>query len=152
MRGSFVLPGMGTIHGRCVVEEVDRVTFSLLSDASATCLTCSGQLSRPRGELEPELGRDDDAPPEGRQGLADQLLVREGTVGLGGVEERDAAFDGGPEERDHAPRRGRLEQRVEADGAREMLGRRLLGRLRAASLEVHFRNCSFRRTTLRYPR
>ena len=40
-----------------------------------------------------ELGRDHDLVAERRQRLADQFLVRERAVGLGGVEEGDAALD-----------------------------------------------------------
>ena len=82
-------------------------TLSRLSEPSATCLMCSGRLFRPamplcrRIELEPELGGDDHLLAEGSERLAHQLLVRERAVDLGGVEERDAAFDGRPEERDH---------------------------------------------------
>src|SRR5207245_5813871 len=52
-------------------------------------------------ELEPELRRDHDLIANRGERLADELLVREGPVGFGGVEERDAAFDGQPDERDH---------------------------------------------------
>ena len=38
---------------------------------------------------------------ERRERLADELLVRERTVDLGGVEERDAAFDRRPDQGDH---------------------------------------------------
>jgi hypothetical protein len=68
---------------------------------------CSGRLSRadqpgpPFGSGEAELGGDDDAPLEGLERLAHELLVRERPVDLGGVEERDAAFDGLPDEGDH---------------------------------------------------
>ena len=37
----------------------------------------------------------------GRKRLADELLVRERAVDLGGVEERDAAIDGRANQRDH---------------------------------------------------
>src|SRR5262249_19969338 len=50
--------------------------------------------------LETELGCNHDLVPEGSQRLAHQLLVGEGTVGLGGVEERDAALERLPDERD----------------------------------------------------
>ena len=40
-------------------------------------------------------------PAEGRERLADELFVRERAVDLGGVEERDAALDGRPDQRDH---------------------------------------------------
>ena len=47
-----------------------------------------------------ELRGDHDLVAEGRQGLAHQFLVRERTVGLGGVEEGDAALEGRPDQRD----------------------------------------------------
>ena len=52
-------------------------------------------------EGEPELGGDDDLVADRLQGLADELLVVEGAVDLGGVEEGDAAVDRGAQERDH---------------------------------------------------
>ena len=54
-----------------------------------------GRLSG--AEVEPELGGDDHLVAERGEGLADQLLVRERAVDLGGVEERDAALDGRPQ-------------------------------------------------------
>ena len=51
--------------------------------------------------VHPELRRDDHLAADGRQRLADQLLVRERAIDLRRVEERDAAFDGCAEERDH---------------------------------------------------
>ena len=84
-------------------------TLSRLSEPSAASLMCSGRLFRPgrsrplssRLEVEPELGGDHHLVAERGEGLADELLVRERAVDLGGVEERDAAFDGRPEQRDH---------------------------------------------------
>ena len=51
-------------------------------------------------EVDAELGRDHDLVTERRQRLAHELLVRERAVDLGGVEERDAALDGRPDQRD----------------------------------------------------
>ena len=48
-----------------------------------------------------ELRGDDDLALEGFQRLADQALVGEGAVGLGRVEEGDAALDRLAEQRDH---------------------------------------------------
>ena len=67
---------------------------------------CSGRLSRPAcfavsSDLEPELRRDHDLIAERRQRFADELFVSEGAVDFGGVEERDAALDGGADQRDH---------------------------------------------------
>jgi hypothetical protein len=47
-----------------------------------------------RLDAEAELRGDDDLLAEGRERLTEQLLVRERAVGLGRVEERDAALDG----------------------------------------------------------
>ncbi len=44
--------------------------------------------------LEAELGGNHDLVAEGRQRLANQFLVGERTIGLRGVEEGDAAFEG----------------------------------------------------------
>ena len=84
-------------------------TLSRLSEPSTACLMCSGRLFRPAFpgrlssplEVEPELGGDHHLPAEGGEGLAHELFVRERAVDLGGVEERDAAFDGRPEQRGH---------------------------------------------------
>jgi hypothetical protein len=45
-----------------------------------------------------ELGGDHDLIPEGSQGFADEFFVREGAVGLGGVEHRHTALDGRPDD------------------------------------------------------
>ena len=78
---------------------------SRLSEPSTLRLIVSGRLSTPPPcavlEVEAELGRDHDLVADGRERFADELLVRERTVDLGGVEERDAALDGGADQRDH---------------------------------------------------
>ena len=53
--------------------------------------------------FEAELGGDHDLVAERRERLADQLLVGERAVDLGGVEEGDAALDGGADQRDRLP-------------------------------------------------
>jgi len=50
---------------------------------------------------EAELRRDGNASLERLERLAHELFVRERPVDLGGVEERDAAFDGRPDHGDH---------------------------------------------------
>ena len=78
-----------------------------MSEPSATSLMCSGRLFRPRLaaivalEFEPELGGDHHLLAERSEGFAHEFFVRVRAVDLGGVEERDAAFDGRPEQRDH---------------------------------------------------
>ena len=54
----------------------------------------------PALDLEAELGGDHHPVADGGEGLADQFLVRERTVHLGGVEERDPEIDGGADEPD----------------------------------------------------
>ena len=62
---------------------------------------CSGRLFKPGApairfglELEPELGGDHHLLAEGSEGFAHEFFVRERAIDFGGVEERDAAFDG----------------------------------------------------------
>jgi hypothetical protein len=54
----------------------------------------------PAFELESELRRDDDLIANVRERFADEILVRERPVRFGGIEERDAAIDGGTNDRD----------------------------------------------------
>ena len=69
---------------------------------------CSGRLFRPRAgpgparvDVEAELGGDHDLVAHRLERLADQLLVVERAVDLGGVEERDAALHRRAKQRDH---------------------------------------------------
>ena len=55
------------------------------------------------GEIEPELGGDDELLSERSEGLADQLLVGKRPVHLGRIEERDAALHRRPKQRGHLP-------------------------------------------------
>ena len=82
-----------------------RSVLSRFSEASATCLMCSGRLFRPRcaefpAECVAELGGDHDLVAERREGFADELLVRERAIDFGGIEEGDAALDGRADQRD----------------------------------------------------
>ena len=52
-------------------------------------------------EVEPELGGDHHLLAEGSEGFAHEFFVGERAVDLGGVEECDAAFHGGPEKSGH---------------------------------------------------
>ena len=52
-------------------------------------------------QIESELGGDDHLIAVRGERLADQLLVGERAIHLGGVEEGDAAFNGGLEQRSH---------------------------------------------------
>ena len=76
-----------------------------MSEASATSLMCAGRLLQPAlpagSNVNPNFVAMTTRSRNGAERLADELLVRERAVGFGGVEERHAAFDGGPHERDH---------------------------------------------------
>jgi hypothetical protein len=63
-------------------------------------------------EGEPELGGDDDVAADRLQCLAHQLLVVEGAVDLGGVEQRDATVHRRTEERDHVRSRRSWPERL----------------------------------------
>ena len=52
------------------------------------------------GDLEAKLGGDHHSVADRRECLADEFLVRERPVDLGGVEEGDAEVDGGPDQGD----------------------------------------------------
>jgi hypothetical protein len=79
-------------------------TRNRLSDPSAACvMVLGGWIGRAGGRRRrrrTELGGDHHVFAERRQRLADDLLIGERAVDLGGVEERDAALDGGPDESD----------------------------------------------------
>jgi hypothetical protein len=107
-----LLHGAGHVLDRHVevdavlVEQVDRVDLKPPERGVGDLL----DVLRPAGEaglaalvveLESELGGDHDLPAEGGEGLADELLVDERAVDLGGVEERDTALDGRPDQGDH---------------------------------------------------
>ena len=67
-------------------------------------LGAAGQARSARpsaSKREPELGGDDDLVAERCEGFADEFLVDERAVDLGGVEEGDAALDRRPDQRDH---------------------------------------------------
>ena len=105
-----------------LIEQVDGLDLEPLERALDDLLdvlrpAVQARLPRPlvvSAEVEPELGGDDHLPAEGGEGLAHQLLVRERAVDLGGVEERDAAFDGRPEQRSHLLSTVRQGARTEA--------------------------------------
>ena len=81
-----------------LVEEVDAVGAQAAQRGLDDALDRSGRLSSPfatrRPEVEAELRRDHDLIAHRRERLTDELLVREGAVDLGGVEEGDAALTG----------------------------------------------------------
>src|SRR5438552_7658342 len=55
----------------------------------------------PGVNLEPELGRDHHPVAHGGESLAHEFFTHERTVDFRGIEERDAAFDRSPNERNH---------------------------------------------------
>jgi hypothetical protein len=98
-----------------LIEEVDRVypeaserTLDGLAKVLRTAVHARRPLHAARvqagTEVEPEFGGDHDLRPDGRQGGADELLVDERPVDLGGVEEGNAVVDGGTQQRGHLPR------------------------------------------------
>jgi hypothetical protein len=78
-------------------QPLQRV-LGYLPDALGTAV---GTTRSDGTEVKAELGGDDHILSEWRQGLANQLFVREGAIHLGGVKERDPALDRCPDERDH---------------------------------------------------
>jgi hypothetical protein len=94
-----------------LVEEVDAVGPEALQhaldrdlDVPGTAVQAGTLLPGLRVDVPAELRGDHDLAADGREGLAHELLVPEGAVHLGGVEERDAPLHGRPDERDHLPR------------------------------------------------
>ena len=90
-----------------LVEQVDRVDTQTperclghLPDARRAAVERSTALA-PGTEVEAELGRNHDLASERRQRVADQGLVGERPVYLGGVEEADAALHGTAQQGDH---------------------------------------------------
>jgi hypothetical protein len=97
-----------------LIEEIDPVGLEArkrrvgdLADVRGTAVQADRLLAF---ELEPELGRDDDAIAHGSERFADEILVREGAVRFRGVEERDPRVHRRAEDRDPPPR-GRLRAR-----------------------------------------
>src|SRR5437773_4784933 len=100
-----VLHGAGNILNRyrridaVLIEEFNSIKpqppqrlLGYLSDALGPAI---GRTRSAGAKVEAKLRGNDDALLDGRERLADELLVREGTIDLGGVEERDAALDRG---------------------------------------------------------
>ena len=87
-----------------LIEEVDRLDLQTLQRGLGNLFDVRRpaiEAARSIGfEREPELGRDDHLVTEGAERFADELFIDERAVGFGGVEERDAAFDGRPKQRD----------------------------------------------------
>ena len=65
-----------------------------------TAVHAAQVLARVGVDVPAEFGGDHHLASEGRQRLAEQCFIRERTVDLGGVEERDASLDRGPDQRD----------------------------------------------------
>jgi len=93
-----------------LVIEVDRVDPKPLERAFDDLLDVLGPTVERTpvrfifgGGFEPELRGNHHLPAEWSERLADELLVRERSVKLRGVEEGDAALHGGSQERDRLP-------------------------------------------------
>ncbi len=112
--GDQVLDGTGDVFDRhgaidaMLVEQVDAVGLQALErslrhrlDALGTAVGAAPARARLQVDVEAELGGDDDLIADRLESFADQLLVRERTVGLGGVEECDAAIMRVVDELDH---------------------------------------------------
>ena len=92
-----------------LIEQVDCLDLEPLERALDGLLdvlrpAIQARRTRPRiaaTQVEPELGGDHHLLAEGSEGFAHKLFVHERAVNLGGVEERDAAFHGGTEQRGH---------------------------------------------------
>ena len=89
-----------------LIEQVDDVDLEPLERSLGDLLdvlrpAVQAALLAFRANLEPELGGDHHLLAEGSERFAHEFFVRERAVDLGGVEERDAAFDGRPDQRDH---------------------------------------------------
>ena len=89
-----------------LIEEIDEISFESLErgvrgipDVLGPAVQAS--LFAVRVEVEPELCGDHDFSAEGSEGLADELFVGERSVHFRRIEERDAAFHGCPDNRDH---------------------------------------------------
>ena len=88
-----------------LIEEVDDVGPQPLQRrlgdlADVLRPTVHAALAARRVELETELGGDDDLVAYRRERLADDLLVLVRPIGFSGVEEGDAAIDGGADQLD----------------------------------------------------
>jgi hypothetical protein len=90
-----------------LVEQVDGLDPEALERALHALLDLLGPAVDnllPAGvDRDPELGGNHDVRANGSEALSQQLFICERPIGLGGVEERDAAFDGRPKQRDHLP-------------------------------------------------
>jgi len=84
----LVCSAAATMPSRSVTSAAIATAPSPSSDASASI------------EAEPELGGDHHLFPHGREGLAYELFVDEGSIDLGGVEEGDTEINGGTDEVD----------------------------------------------------
>src|SRR4249919_2086992 len=90
-----------------LVEKVDGVDAQPLERGLGDLPDVFGPTVEPSAalpagiDLEPELGGDHHLVTNGRERLAHQLLVRERTIDLGGVEERHAEIDGRADHADH---------------------------------------------------
>jgi hypothetical protein len=110
-RSGHVLDGNVPVHA-VLVEQVDVVgleplerTFDGRLDVRGLTVharqSFHGVRVHVRVEIEAELSSDDHPITDGGEGVANEFLVPERTVSLGGVKEGDAPFYGGVQERGH---------------------------------------------------
>src|SRR5262249_761076 len=101
------------LHGACnvfdwnfginavLIKQIDEVGFEALERGLHNLFDVRGLAAEAASvasdwiEVPGKLWCDDDVLAKGSQGLSDELFVVKRTVGLGGIEEGDAAFDGG---------------------------------------------------------
>src|SRR2546427_6752831 len=78
-----------------LIEQIDNVGPESLERAIGNLLDVLRPAveARKGSKVEPELSRDHHLVPEGSKCFAHELFIGERAVGLGGVEEGDAAFD-----------------------------------------------------------
>ncbi len=147
-RARDILDGHLRIH-TVLIQEIDRLhaeplerTVHGLSDMVRLAVEADKLRTAIRIQLEPELRGDDHLAAERLESLAHQIFVRARAIHLGRVEERDAAFDRRPNERDHLlPVLGRSVGEAHAHAA-EAEGRNFqIARFRvcASALVSHFR-------------
>ncbi len=92
-----------------LIEQIDDLDPEALERSLDGLLDMLGLTVQPRrarpcvaaAQIEAEFGGDDQLFAERSESVSHQVLVRVGAIDFGGIEERDAAFDGGAEKRGH---------------------------------------------------
>lgn len=133
-----------------LIEQVDAVGLQPLQRGLGHRLDIGGPAVEPGLDLavpEAELGGDHHLVAERRERLTRQLLVDEGAISLGGVEQGHAAFERGPDHRNRLRRLGRGAVAIAQSHAAEAEGRDLKTALaqfarlhRSSPLKIMFGN------------